>query len=106
MASQQMSFLRELAQRFEQASQSYATLHGFQRDEDWIILKMQEELGELTQTWIRHTARGRAPAPSSEETMRSLEDETADLFGHVLLFAHRHGLDLGAAIARKWRFVP
>lgn len=37
---------------------------------------------------------------------RDLADETADLLGHVLLLAHRNGLDLENAIERKWRFKP
>ena len=66
-------------------------------------------LGELTQAWIKHTARGRRSESSPlgpDDSARSLADETADLLGHVLLFAHRHALDLNAAIARKWRFTP
>jgi NTP pyrophosphatase (non-canonical NTP hydrolase) len=99
--------LRELAARFETASQRYAALYGVERDEDWFLLKLQEELGELTQAWIKRTARGRPdPTANAETHQRKLEDETADLFGHVLLFAHRHELDLNAAIERKWRFKP
>lgn len=98
-----------LAASFEAASQRYATLYGIERDDDWFVLKMQEELGELTQAWIKHTARGRRSASNAlvpEDSARSLADETADLLGHVLLFAHRHALDLNAAIARKWPFMP
>lgn len=98
--------LAALAARFEEASQRYAQLYGVERDDDWFVLKMQEELGELTQAWIKRTGRGR-PSPSTDvQHTRNLEDEAADLLGHVLLFAHRHGLDLSAAIERKWRFVP
>jgi NTP pyrophosphatase (non-canonical NTP hydrolase) len=35
---------------------------------------------------------------------KALEDEVADLLGHVLLLAHRYDLDLEAAVQRKWRF--
>jgi len=38
---------------------------------------------------------------------KALEDETADLLGHVLLLAYRYDLDLEGAVQRKWRFqVP
>jgi NTP pyrophosphatase (non-canonical NTP hydrolase) len=37
---------------------------------------------------------------------RDLADETADLLGHLLLFAHRNDIDLAAAIERKWLFKP
>ena len=35
---------------------------------------------------------------------RDLEDEAADVLGHILLFAHQNDLDLAAAIKRKWLF--
>lgn len=97
--------LKELAARFEQASRSYAELHGIEREPDWFLLKMQEELGELTQAWLRHTGRSRQK-PSADPAPRDLADEAADLLGHVLLLAHRLDLDLGSAIQRKWRFDP
>jgi NTP pyrophosphatase (non-canonical NTP hydrolase) len=28
------------------------------------------------------------------------------VLGHVLLFAHNNGIDLAAAIERKWKFRP
>ena len=31
---------------------------------------------------------------------------TADMLGHVLLFARANGIDLAAAVERKWRFRP
>ncbi len=99
--------LRVLMERFERASEEYARGFGIERDQDWFILKLQEELGELTQTWNRYTGRGRNADLSNEALHKALEDETADLLGHVLLLAHRYELDLETAIRRKWRFqVP
>jgi NTP pyrophosphatase (non-canonical NTP hydrolase) len=101
-----MKALKDLADRFEQASETYAVSNGITRNEDWFILKMQEELGELTQVWMKLTGRGRLRGKSAGELSRDLADETADLFGHILLFARRNGIDLGSAVARKWRFDP
>jgi NTP pyrophosphatase (non-canonical NTP hydrolase) len=101
-----MKALNDLADRFEQASESYAASNGIARNDDWFILKMQEELGELTQVWMKLTGRGRPRGKSAGELTGDLADETADLLGHVLLFARRNGIDLGPAIARKWRFDP
>lgn len=96
--------LRELMERFERASDDYARGFGIERDQDWFILKLQEELGELTQVWNRYTGRGRTGEQSNEDLHKALEDETADLLGHVLLLAHRYELDLEEAVRRKWRF--
>ncbi|MCK3777539.1 pyrophosphatase [Ensifer sesbaniae] len=96
--------LERLGSQFETASAGYAGAHGIERDSDWFILKMQEELGELTQVWNKLSGRGRRHGKSTEELTALMADETADLLGHVLLFAHHHKLDLPAAIERKWRF--
>jgi NTP pyrophosphatase (non-canonical NTP hydrolase) len=101
-----MSHLKMLAARFEAASQHYAVANGIARNDEWFLLKLQEELGELTQVWMKWTGRGRAKGRTPEELRGAVEDEAADVLGHILLLAHRHGLDLDAAIRRKWYFDP
>ena len=98
--------LKDLMTQFERASAAYATDNGLDRDDDWFVLKLQEEMGELIQIWNRITGRGRRKGMSESELATALADETADVLGHVLLFAHRNGLDLSAAVERKWRFRP
>lgn len=98
--------LRELSDKFEDASRAYARANGIERDPDWFLLKLQEEMGELTQAWNRIRGRGRRKGRSDEDLSRDLADETADVLGHILLFAHQNGLDLGAAVKRKWLFSP
>jgi NTP pyrophosphatase (non-canonical NTP hydrolase) len=98
--------LQRLADQFETSSSAYAAANDIERDADWFLLKLQEEMGELTQAWNRLTGRGRAKGRSPEEMARELADETADILGHLLLFARRHDIDLSAAIERKWKFKP
>jgi len=101
-----MTSLISLAARFEQASQKYAADNGISRTTEWFVLKMQEELGELTQLWMKWAGHGRRKGRSEEDLHHDMSDEAADLLGHVLLFAHQNGIDLEAAIKRKWRFDP
>lgn len=96
--------LSDLMQKFENASQIYASGNGIERDPDWFLLKLQEEVGELTQAWNRLSGRGRSKGKTAEEMRQDLADETADLLGHVLLLAHHAKLDLEASIKRKWLF--
>ncbi|EPE99440.1 hypothetical protein [Rhizobium grahamii] len=96
--------LNDLAEKFERSSRAYADANHIERDADWFLLKLQEEMGELTQAWNRVSGRGRRKGRSDDELARDLADETADVLGHILLFAHRNGLDLSAAIKRKWLF--
>lgn len=98
--------LADLAIRFEEASARYAEVNGINRDSDWFLLKLAEEAGELLQAANRFSGRSRAKGMSEEELKSVLADETADLLGHVLLFARHHGLPLEEAIQRKWRFTP
>ena len=98
--------LRRLADQFEMSSSAHVAANGIERDADWFLLKLQEEMGELTQAWNRLTGRGRAKGRSSKDMQRDLADETADVLGHLLLFARRNDIDLAAAIERKWLFQP
>ena len=98
--------LSQLMQQFELASQKYARANDIERDPDWFLLKLQEEVGEVTQAWNRLSGRGRSKGKTQEEMRQDLADETADLLGHVFLLAHNSGLDIEASIKRKWRFEP
>ncbi len=101
-----MGRIEALARAFGRASDVYAARNGVARGDDWYVLKLSEELGELVQIWMKLTGRGRTNGKDDGELRKSLEDETADLFGHVLLFAERNGLDLASAVERKWLFDP
>jgi NTP pyrophosphatase (non-canonical NTP hydrolase) len=96
--------LRDLAAKFQESSATYVAANGITRDPDWFLLKLQEELGELTQASNRLTGRARRKGLSEDQLRLAVADETADVLGHILLFAHHHGIDLAAAIERKWRF--
>ncbi len=98
--------LSQLMQQFELASEKYARANDIERDADWFILKLQEEVGEVTQAWNRLSGRGRSKGKTRDEMRQDLSDETADLLGHVLLLANASGLDLEASIKRKWLFEP
>lgn len=98
--------LSGLMQQFEQASAKYADANGISRDPDWFMLKLQEEVGEVTQAWNRLSGRGRTRGKTVEEMRQDLSDEAADLLGHILLLAKQNDLDLINSIKRKWLFDP
>jgi NTP pyrophosphatase (non-canonical NTP hydrolase) len=101
-----MTSLLSLAARFEQASEKYAADNGINRSDEWFALKMQEELGELIQVWMKWAGHGRRKGRSQQDLHHDMSDEAADLLGQVLTFAHQNNIDLEAAILRKWRFDP
>ena len=97
-----MADLGKLSDKAERVSQVYPTRCGIKRDADWFVLKLQEEAGELVAEYLRGTGRGRVGERTAEAIRQALEDETADLFAQLLLFARHNDIDLEAALQRKW----
>lgn len=91
-----------LAARAEAISAAYAARNGFTRDDAWFMLKLQEEMGEVTQAFVKASGRGRTGGKSEGELKQDLTDEVADLFGHLLLFCQHNDIDLTAAFEDKW----
>lgn len=89
-----LASLSNLARR---VSDIYAERFDIHRDPAWYLGKMSEELGEVTSAYLKLQGQGRG-----EASHRDLEDELADLLGFVLLFADWQGVDIGAALKRKW----
>ena len=89
--------LGELGEQVGKVSDIYAARFGVRRDDDWALIKLQEELGELAQAHLRLSSRGRGAA---DETARA--DEAADVLCMLLLYCRRFDIDLDAAVARKW----
>ena len=78
-------------------SDIYAEQHGIERSADWALLKVQEELGELTAEHLRLSGRARGEADP-----KALADEAADVLGMLLIYCERVGIDLELAMQRKW----
>ena len=94
--------LAELTEGVARVSDRYARVFSIERDGDWYLLKLQEELGELTAEVLKASGRGRRGDVTGAAIAEKLADEAADLLGSLLLFARHHGVDLEAALARKW----
>jgi|SRR6185312_9522318 len=96
-----MTDLNELAEKAERVSRLYARRCDIRRDDDWFALKLQEEAGELVAEYLRGTGRGRLRGddPAAAE---ALADEAADLLAQLLLFCRHNGIELEAALERKW----
>jgi len=92
--------LQELTEAVEAISRRYATNFGIERNGDWFVLKLQEELGELTQAYLALTGQSRR---STEPGLKDkLGDEVADLLCQLLLMARHAEIDVPEAVRRKW----
>jgi NTP pyrophosphatase (non-canonical NTP hydrolase) len=78
-------------------SDIYAGKYAIDRDDDWFLLKLQEELGELAQAHLRLSSRGRGQACEQDRA-----DEAADVLCMLLLYCRRFGIDPEDAVRRKW----
>jgi len=92
----------ELTGQLERISKVYATRFGIDRDSNWQILKLNEEVGELTQAHLMRQGQARSKGRSAAEIDAIFRAEVADVLSHVLLLAHHHDIDIVDEIERKW----
>jgi NTP pyrophosphatase (non-canonical NTP hydrolase) len=94
--------LEQLSLQVERVSAQYADGHGFRRDAVWFLLKLQEEVGELTQAFLAQTGQARTKGRTPEELNGAVRAELADVLAHVLLLGRHLDVDLPSEVADKW----
>ena len=94
--------LTKVAKQITDVSDNYAKKFGITRDDDWYVLKLQEELGELIQSYLMMTGKGRQKDKTPAQIQAEFKKEVADVFCHVLLLAQHHQIDLDQEVADKW----
>jgi len=97
--SQPLPQLEAFIDRLLAISDRYGRNHDIDRGGDWHLLKLQEEMGELTQSYLALTHRSRRPAEGAKQEMAM---EMADVLCMLLLMARKEGIDLNAAVTEKW----
>ncbi len=80
----------------------YVETFDVEQDATFYLGKMMEELGEVSSAYLKLSGRARGADGDPAALKSDLEDELADLFGFLLLFARWQGVDLGAALDKKW----
>jgi NTP pyrophosphatase (non-canonical NTP hydrolase) len=94
--------LEELCDRVERVAQGYSRRFGVEQDDDWHILKLAEEVGELTQAYLMRVGKARDKGLTDAELDANFAGEVADVIGQALLIARRFGVDVLPALERKW----
>lgn len=94
--------IKDLTQEVEKISKMYSKRFKIERDGDWFILKLQEELGELIQSYLMMIKQGRHKGKTEEEIKDNFRKEVADVFSHVLLLARFYKIDLEKEVEEKW----
>ena len=91
--------LEAFIDRLKAISDRYGRVYGVDRGGDWHLLKIQEEMGELTQSYLAMTHRSRRDPDTARHEVAM---EMADVLCMLLLMARAEGIDLNAAITEKW----
>lgn len=94
--------IEEISNSLQKVSDTYAARFNINRDSDWFVLKIQEELGELTSTHLKLSSRGRLGDSSPETLEQNLQDEIADVIAMTLLYARSKEIDVTEALSKKW----
>lgn len=94
--------IKQLTNEVEKVSQNYIAKFDIERDKSWFVLKLQEELGELIQSYLMMNGKGRKKGKSEKELREDFNREMADVFCHVLLLAKSQKVDLEKEVNKKW----
>ena len=94
--------IKALTDEVENISRGYASRFDIQRDDTWFVLKLPEEVGELTQAHLMRTGQAGTKGMTAGEIDEAFRSEVADVLAHTLLLARYHGIDLETEIERKW----
>lgn len=96
----------ELKQLQDKSSKVF--LNNLKRDhieasQDYLIIKLTEELGEFTQSFLVHKKRCRpAKYISTQKSKRELSKELADVLGIIFVIAKTMKIDIEKALIKKW----
>src|ERR1700742_1997050 len=90
--------LRVLADDLEAVSRLYAERFGIDRNDNWFVLKLHEEVGELTQAFLMRAGQARDQGLPPAELDRGVRDVLAQ----VLIMARHFDVDVERELERKW----
>ncbi|MCI0156643.1 pyrophosphatase [Leifsonia shinshuensis] len=91
-----------LQDEVEEVSAFYAQRHDITRTDDWFLLKLGEEVGELMQAYLARSGQTRDKGRTELQRVEDFRAELSDVLAQVLLIARRFDVDLEAEVARKW----
>ena len=71
--------------------------------DDYLLLKLTEELGEFTQSYLAHKKRCRPEKYLSlQKSKKELSKELSDVLGLILVIAKNLKIDVEEALMKKW----
>jgi len=92
--------LNEAAAYCEAGWNAYAKAHGIERDDVFYLLKLQEELGELTRRFLE--LRKQESAVDTTKLRDKFAGDCASIVGNALILARHFGVDLESQLRAKF----
>lgn len=92
----------QITEKAKKVAEQYAQEFNIEYTEDWFVMKLQEEFGEMVQQHLIRTHRTRRTPESDNAAKEALAEEIADVFCYVLLFAKWSGISVEQAVTKKW----
>jgi NTP pyrophosphatase (non-canonical NTP hydrolase) len=94
---------KEIQEKANNTAIKYGEEYNIKIDENFAILKSQEEFGEFIKSYIIYKKLCRPEKfLATDEAKKELAKEMADVVGTIMLVANLLDIDLEEAIANKW----
>jgi len=94
---------KEIENKVLKTAEDYCEKYNIKLDEDFAVLKLYEEVGELAQSILIHRKKCRPEKYlSEEESKKELGKELADVLGLLIMVSHLLDVDLEDALNKKW----
>lgn len=94
---------KEIQKGIEENASKYQKKYGVDIDPTFALLKLTEEIGELSEAYLAYTRKSRPEKFVSEEDAKNkVAQEIADVVGVAIILASLLNIDLEKAIDKKW----
>ena len=94
---------KEIQEEIIKTMGDYGKEYNIKIDEDFVLLKLYEELGEFSQAVLISKRKSKPGKYVSEEvSKKEIAKELADVFGTIIVNAHLLNIDLEDAVIKKW----
>jgi len=95
--------LKELQNKASKVFLSNLKRDNIKVNDDYLVLKMTEELGEFVQSYLVHKRRCRpSKYLSAQKSKREVSKELADVLGMLFIIAKTLKIDVEEALIKKW----
>jgi len=93
---------QNLVDQVDKVSAQYCRKFNIERNNEWFLLKIQEELGELVQAYLELNQRARPRDINRDQLKENFNNELTDLLCLIMSMSKHNNIDLEKTIKEKW----